>query len=75
MIKKEKKSYLATYLFEQGLVNLGEILFLIEKAEKLGVEPIIGIVDRETSLTYYILRRINLENSKFRYFEIDWVRL
>jgi tRNA-intron endonuclease len=75
MIKKEKKFYLATYLFEEGLINLSEILFLIKQAEKLGVEPVIGIVDRETSLTYYILRRINLENSKFNYFEIDWVRL
>jgi tRNA-intron endonuclease len=75
LIEKENKRYIATYLFEQGLVNLNEILFLVEEAEKIGVEPIVVIIDRETSATYYKLQKVKLKNSKFNYFEIDWVRL
>ena len=75
LIKKENKNYLATYFFEQGLIDLGEVLFLINEAKKLGVEPILAIIDRETSVTYYKLRKVKLKNANFKYFEIDWVRL
>lgn len=74
LIQKEKNKFLATYLFEQGFINFKQILFAIKEAEKLGYELVLAIIDRETSLTYYKLRRIKLETKKFNYFEIDWIK-
>ncbi|MGC9150079.1 MAG: tRNA-intron lyase [Candidatus Micrarchaeia archaeon] len=73
-LKKEKNNFLAIYFFEQGEIDFRRLLFLIKKAKELNARPILAIVDRETSVTYYTLRKIKLRSKNFDYFEIDWIR-
>ncbi len=49
---------------------LGLLMFAQEKNSKL----LISIVDRETSVLYYIAKRIILPDDKHIYFEIDWIQ-
>jgi len=49
-----------------------ELASLLHKANKLGVELILSISDRETSITYYVLKKIVLPGSKYEYYEIEW---
>jgi pheromone shutdown protein TraB len=44
----------------------------IEKATKLGLDLMLAISDRETSVTYYRVKRIELPGSKYEYYEIEW---
>ncbi|MGC9132654.1 MAG: tRNA-intron lyase [Candidatus Micrarchaeia archaeon] len=73
-LKKEKNNFLAIYFFEQGEMDFRRLLFLIKKAKELNARPILAIVDRETSVTYYTLRKIKLRSKNFDYFEIDWIK-
>ncbi|MEM7826710.1 MAG: tRNA-intron lyase [Candidatus Aenigmatarchaeota archaeon] len=49
-----------------------ELASALNKADKLGLRLIIGISDRETSVTYYVAKRIDLPGSRNRYYEIEW---
>jgi hypothetical protein len=35
---------------------------------------VIAIADRETAVTYYRVRKIELEKSPYEYYEIDWMQ-
>lgn len=49
-----------------------EMAAALNKADKLGLRLIIAITDRETAVTYYVAKRINLPGSRNRYYEIEW---
>jgi hypothetical protein len=34
----------------------------------------VAIADRETSITYYVVHRIELPASEYEYYEIEWVQ-
>ncbi len=65
-----------------AMLTLGEEEYLggdvlarsIEEATKRKLELLLAIVDRETAVTYYIVRRIMLPKSKNEYYEIDWLQ-
>lgn len=42
-------------------------------ADRLGLRLLIAIVDRESSVTYYVANRIDLPGSKNKYYEIVWL--
>ncbi|MEM5825936.1 MAG: tRNA-intron lyase [Candidatus Aenigmatarchaeota archaeon] len=49
-----------------------ELACALRRADDLGLRLIIAISDRETSVTYYVAKRISLPGSKNTYYEIEW---
>ncbi|MCD6482719.1 MAG: tRNA-intron lyase [Candidatus Aenigmarchaeota archaeon] len=45
----------------------------LERADKHGLRLLIAIVDRESSVTYYVANRIDLPGSENKYYEIVWL--
>jgi len=59
---------------ENEYIGGSELSAIINKARSLNLELIIAIVDRETSVTYYKVRKIELPKSDYEYYEIDWMQ-
>jgi tRNA-intron endonuclease len=49
-----------------------ELACALKTADDLGLRLLIGISDRETSVTYYLAKRIHLPGSRNTYYEIEW---
>lgn len=69
----EPKFYL--FAISEDSVITGDFLYsALEKCREDGVELLLAIVDRESSVTYYDIKRIELENGGNSYFEIEWLQ-
>ncbi len=68
----DKPRYLIAAVSEDEHIGGVELASLLEKARKLGVELILSISDRETAITYYVLKRVILPGSDYEYYEIEW---
>jgi len=64
--------YLMLALSEDERISGAYLAGAIESAKSLGINLMLAIVDRETSVTYYRVRRIELKDSRYEYYEIDW---
>jgi hypothetical protein len=51
-----------------------ELASLLKRAESLGLELILSISDRETAITYYVLKKVILPGSDYEYYEIEWMK-
>ena len=71
---KDKPRYLLVALSEDEHIGGVELASLLNKANRLGLELILSITDRETSITYYILKKVQLSGSKYEYYEIEWMK-
>lgn len=69
---EDKPRFLLVSVSEDEHIGGIELASLLKKAKELGVELILSISDRETSITYYILKRIVIPGSKYEYYEIEW---
>ncbi len=69
---EDKPRYLIAAVAEDEHIGGVELASLLEKAKKLGVELILSISDRETAITYYVLKRVFLPGSEYEYYEIEW---
>ena len=47
---------------------------LLKMAQTLGLELLLSISDRETAITYYVLKRVVLPGSGYEYYEIEWMK-
>lgn len=54
-----------------GGEELAEALF---EARHCGLEVLLAIADRESSVTYYAVKRIELPGSDYEHFEIEWMQ-
>ena len=61
-------------LSENEYIGGSELSAIINEAKVQKLELIIAIADRETSVTYYKVRRIDLPKSEYEYYEIDWMQ-
>ena len=61
-------------LSEDEYIGGAELSAVINEAKARRLELIIAIADRETSVTYYKVRRIELPKSSYEYYEIDWMQ-
>jgi len=61
-------------LSEEEYIGGAELSAIINKAKENRQELIIAIADRETAVTYYKVRRIELQGSEYEYYEIDWMQ-
>jgi tRNA-intron endonuclease len=66
--------YLLAAVSEDEHIGGVELASLLKKAEKLGLELILSIGDRETAITYYILKKVVLPGSDYEYYEIEWMK-
>lgn len=66
--------YLVAVVSEDEHIGGVELASLLAKAESMGTELVLSITDRETSITYYILKKVELPGSGFEYYEIEWMR-
>ncbi|MGC8629253.1 MAG: tRNA-intron lyase [Candidatus Micrarchaeia archaeon] len=61
-------------LGEEEYLGGSDLAAAIAEATRRKLELLLAIVDRETSVTYYTIRRILLPKSQHEYYEIDWLQ-
>lgn len=72
--KTGKPKYLMFSLSEEEYIGGEELARAIEECKRIGLELLLAICDRETSVTYYLVKRIEIAGSKYEYYEIEWVQ-
>jgi len=70
--KTGKPKYLMFSLSEEEYIGGEELADAIAQCKRIGLELLLAICDRETSVTYYHVKRIELPGSKYEYYEIEW---
>ncbi len=71
--KEDAPKYAMLSLSEDEYIGGSELSSVINEAKRRKLELIIAIADRETAVTYYKVRRIDLPKSNYEYYEIDWM--
>jgi tRNA-intron endonuclease len=66
--------YAMLSLSEEEYIGGKELAGAINEAANKKLELILAIADRETAVTYYKVRRIELPKSGHEYYEIDWMQ-
>ncbi|MEM3372833.1 MAG: tRNA-intron lyase [Candidatus Anstonellales archaeon] len=69
-----REEYLLCSFHEDDSVNGHTLELLISQAKEIGKNLIFAIVDRETSVTYYLVKKLILHGSKFNYYELEWIQ-
>ena len=69
-----KPRYLMYSLSEDEYIGGTELANALAECDHYGLEMIMAISDRESSVTYYEIKRIDLPGSDYEYFEIEWVQ-
>ena len=71
---EDKPRYLMAAVAEDELIGGVELASLLKKANDSGLELILSISDRETAITYYVLKKVKLPDSEYEYYEIEWMK-
>lgn len=71
---EDKPRYLLAAVAEDEMIGGVELASLLKKATDMGLELILSITDRETAITYYILKKVQLPGSEYEYYEIEWMK-
>jgi tRNA-intron endonuclease len=71
---KDKPRYMLVSVSEDENIGGVELASLLNKAKDMGLNLLLSITDRETSITYYELKKIVLPKSKYEYYEIEWFK-
>lgn len=72
--RENDPSFLMLSLSEDEYIGGEELASSLKTCEEKGLDLLLGIADRETSVTYYLIRRIKLPGSKYEYYEIEWMQ-
>ncbi|HEV8289992.1 MAG TPA: tRNA-intron lyase [Candidatus Norongarragalinales archaeon] len=72
--KNDKPKFAMLALSEEEEIGGAELAAAIEQAQSLGLDLILSICDRETSVTHYRVKRIELPGAVFKYYEIEWIQ-
>ncbi len=72
--KTGNPSYLMLTMHEEEKISGEYLAGAIKYAADKGLNLLLAIVDRETSVTYYRVKRIELKNSRYEYYEIEWMQ-
>jgi len=72
--KEGKPRYLMYSLTEDEYIGGEELARALEECRESGLEMIMAISDRESSVTTYLIQRVDLPGSEYDYFEIEWVQ-
>ena len=66
--------YLMYSLTEDEYIGGEELAKALAECEHFGLEMVMAISDRESSVTYYVIKAIELPGSEYEYYEIEWVQ-
>ena len=69
---QDKPRFLLVPFAEDETIGGIELASLLEKSKELGVDLMLSISDRESAITYYLLKKIVIPGSQFEYYEIEW---
>lgn len=72
--KEDRPKFVMLALSEEEEIGGAELAQAIAKAKQLGLDLILSICDRETSITHYRVKRIEMPKSKYEYYEIEWTQ-
>lgn len=71
---KSPPKYALLSLGEEEYIGGTELSGAIKEAQSRKLELVLAIADRETAVTYYKVKRIELPKSSHDYYEIDWMQ-
>ncbi len=66
--------YLMYSLAEDEHIGGEELAKALEECKYFGLEMVMAISDRESSVTYYIIKEISMPGSDYDYYEIEWTQ-
>jgi tRNA-intron endonuclease, archaea type len=72
--EEDSPRYAMLSISEDEYIGGSELSAVINEAKSKKLELIIAIADRETAVTYYKVRKIDLPQSNYEYYEIDWMQ-
>ncbi|MGC8567854.1 MAG: tRNA-intron lyase [Candidatus Micrarchaeia archaeon] len=70
----DSPKYAMLSLSEEEYIGGKELAGAIAEAESKNLELLLSISDRETAVTYYKIKQIELAHSTCEYYEIDWIQ-
>lgn len=71
---KDPARHLLVPLSEDDRIGGLELATLLRAARSRGLELLLAITDRETAITHYVLKEVQLPGSTQSYYEIEWVK-
>jgi tRNA-intron lyase len=72
--KEGTPRYLMYSLTEDEYIGGEELAEALAECAHFGLEMMMAIADRESSVTYYVIKSIDLPGSEYEYYEIEWVQ-
>ncbi|MDE1850723.1 MAG: tRNA-intron lyase [Candidatus Micrarchaeota archaeon] len=72
--EKSPPKFALLSLGEEEYIGGSELSGAIRGAQAKKLELVLAIADRETAVTYYRVKRIELPGSRHDYYEIDWMQ-
>ncbi|MDP2718087.1 MAG: tRNA-intron lyase, partial [Candidatus Micrarchaeota archaeon] len=72
--RKDDPSFAMLAFSEEEEIGGQELAEAIAASAGMGLDLMLAICDRETAVTYYRVKRIDLPKSKYEYYEIEWVQ-
>jgi tRNA-intron endonuclease len=72
--KEGAPQYLMYSLTEDEYIGGEGLAEALAECEHFGLEMLMAISDRESSVTYYVIKAIDLPGSEYEYYEIEWVQ-
>jgi len=72
--KEGSPKYLMYSLTEDEYIGGEELAEALAECKQFGLEMLMAISDRESSVTYYVIKEIELPGSEYEYYEIEWVQ-
>lgn len=72
--KEGQPKFLMYSLTEDEYIGGEELARALAECKAFGLEMMMAISDRESSVTYYMIKRIDLPGTEYEYFEIEWTQ-
>ncbi len=72
--KDSTPRYLMYSLTEDEYIGGEELAKALAECAHFGLEMMMAISDRESSVTYYVIKSIDLPGSEYEYYEIEWIQ-
>jgi len=70
--KEDSPRFVMLSLSEEEYIGGAELADAITRSKEIGLDLMLAIADRETSVTYYRVKRVELPGSPYEYYEIEW---
>ncbi|MFN7991800.1 MAG: tRNA-intron lyase [Candidatus Micrarchaeia archaeon] len=72
--KDSTPRFLMYSLTEDEYIGGTELAQALSECDRFGLEMMMAISDRESSVTYYVIKAIDLPGSEYEYYEIEWIQ-